>query len=85
MEFLKSYLNSNNVHKILLGYCSRLNENILSEFRENILSKQREALSESFILDDYFYELKQASKKTKDFKTISDEESEKLANSLGMM
>jgi hypothetical protein len=57
----------------------------LSEFRENILSKQREALSESFILDDYFYELKQASKKIKEFKTISDEESEKLANSLGMM
>ena len=85
MEILKFCLNSNDAHKILLGYCSRLNKKILSEFRENILSKQREALPESFILDDYFYELKQASKKTKDFKTISDEESEKLANSWGMM
>lgn len=57
----------------------------MTKFRESILSKQREALGESFILDDYFYELKQASIKLKNFKTIPDEESEKLAVSLGMI
>ena len=85
MEDLKEDINSNNVHKILLGHLPRLNNHFLTKFRESILSKQREALGESFILDDYFYELKQASIKLKNFKTIPDEESEKLAVSLGMI
>ena len=69
MEDLKEDINSNNVHKILLGHLPRLNNHFLTKFRESILSKQREALGESFILDDYFYELKQASIKLKNFKT----------------
>ena len=89
MEDLKEDINSNNVHKILLGHLPRLNNHFLTKFRESILSKQREALGESFILDDYFYKLKQASIKLKNFKTfngiIPDEESEKLAVSLGMI
>jgi len=89
MEDLKEDINSNNVYKILLGHLPRLNNHFLTKFRESILSKQREALGESFILDDYFYELNQASIKINNLNQnsieIINEESKKLANSYGMI
>ena len=89
MNILGEDIYSNNLYKILLGYNSTLNENILQEFHESILSKRREDLQESFILDDYFYELNQASIKINNLNQnsieIINEESKKLANSYGMI